>query len=158
DGHPTSGVTGAGDVLVIDVGGATTDVYSVLRSPQRVSSHREMDRGDDESSGEVAGTLWRARAGGAGLRIRPGAPRGGGGGGAGPRAGAGGGGPRGGPPPRAPPRPRLPPRHTRRRRASGPAGAHRGPAPARPAGHAVGRAEAAARGADRGGQRGSAAP
>ena len=44
-------VPGAGDVLVVDVGGATTDVYSVLTpDPEESSLHRE-----------VVETLWRAR-------------------------------------------------------------------------------------------------
>ena len=30
DGSPDDGVEGAGDVLVVDIGGATTDVYSVI--------------------------------------------------------------------------------------------------------------------------------
>lgn len=51
DGAPADGVPGAGDVLVVDVGGATTDVYSVL-TPQ----------GEDAGpSREVVATLWRAR-------------------------------------------------------------------------------------------------
>jgi uncharacterized protein (TIGR01319 family) len=39
----------AGDLLVVDVGGATTDVYSVLQPDS------------DEPSRDVAGTLWRSR-------------------------------------------------------------------------------------------------
>ncbi len=34
DGSPADGVSGAGDVLVVDIGGATTDVYSVI-TPDR---------------------------------------------------------------------------------------------------------------------------
>jgi len=45
-------VPGRGDVIVVDVGGATTDVYSVLTpDPERSSGPRQ----------EVAGTLWRSR-------------------------------------------------------------------------------------------------
>ncbi|MGW4297248.1 glutamate mutase L, partial [Micromonospora chersina] len=40
-----------GDLAVVDVGGATTDVYSVLTPDER----------DSGPSQEVAGTLWRAR-------------------------------------------------------------------------------------------------
>jgi uncharacterized protein (TIGR01319 family) len=39
----------AGDLLVVDIGGATTDVYSVLHPDS------------DEPSRDVAGTLWRSR-------------------------------------------------------------------------------------------------
>jgi hypothetical protein len=36
-------VAGAGDVVVVDVGGATTDVYSVLTpDPEEASLHREV--------------------------------------------------------------------------------------------------------------------
>jgi uncharacterized protein (TIGR01319 family) len=46
-----AGVTGAGDVLVVDVGGATTDVYSAL-APE----------GEDATlQKEVVATLWHAR-------------------------------------------------------------------------------------------------
>jgi uncharacterized protein (TIGR01319 family) len=45
------GVPGAGDVLVVDVGGATTDVYSVVTPDgEDAALHRE-----------VVATLWRAR-------------------------------------------------------------------------------------------------
>jgi hypothetical protein len=44
-------VRGAGDVLVVDVGGATTDVYSVLTPEGEDASLRK----------EVVATLWRAR-------------------------------------------------------------------------------------------------
>jgi uncharacterized protein (TIGR01319 family) len=45
------GVPGAGDVIVVDVGGATTDVYSVVTPDgEDAALHRE-----------VVGTLWRAR-------------------------------------------------------------------------------------------------
>ena len=40
-----------GDLAVVDVGGATTDVYSVLTPDERAGG----------PGGEVAGTLWRAR-------------------------------------------------------------------------------------------------
>jgi uncharacterized protein (TIGR01319 family) len=51
DGSPEHGANGAGDVIVVDVGGATTDVYSAL-TPQ----------GEDAGpSREVVATLWRAR-------------------------------------------------------------------------------------------------
>jgi uncharacterized protein (TIGR01319 family) len=40
----------AGDLLVVDVGGATTDVYSVLR-----------DESGTEAERDVAGTLWHSR-------------------------------------------------------------------------------------------------
>lgn len=40
-----------GDLVVVDVGGATTDVYSVLTPDERA----------DGPGREVAGTLWRAR-------------------------------------------------------------------------------------------------
>lgn len=45
------GVDGAGDVLVVDVGGATTDVYSVVRpDPEEAAPRRE-----------VVATAWRGR-------------------------------------------------------------------------------------------------
>jgi uncharacterized protein (TIGR01319 family) len=51
DGAPGDGVAGAGDVLVVDIGGATTDVYSVI-TPE----------GEDaELRKDVVETLWRAR-------------------------------------------------------------------------------------------------
>jgi uncharacterized protein (TIGR01319 family) len=51
DGAPDHGVPGAGDVLVVDVGGATTDVYSVITP-----------RGEDAAlRRDVVATLWRAR-------------------------------------------------------------------------------------------------
>lgn len=43
-------VPGAGDVLVVDVGGATTDVYSVVAPEEEAELHAE-----------VSGTMWRAR-------------------------------------------------------------------------------------------------
>jgi uncharacterized protein (TIGR01319 family) len=49
DGAP--GVPGAGDVVVVDVGGATTDVYSVVTP----------DGEDADVHREVVATLWRAR-------------------------------------------------------------------------------------------------
>ncbi|WP_088316906.1 glutamate mutase L [Kineosporia sp. R_H_3] len=57
-------VRGAGDVLVVDVGGATTDVYSVL-TPE----------GEDAAlAKEVVATLWRARTVEGDLGMRWGAP------------------------------------------------------------------------------------
>lgn len=51
DGAPDHGVPGFGDVLVVDVGGATTDVYSVITP-----------RGDDAGRRrDVVAPLWRAR-------------------------------------------------------------------------------------------------
>ena len=51
DGAPLAGVAGVGDVLVVDVGGATTDVYSVV-TPQ----------GEDALlRKEVVEPLWRSR-------------------------------------------------------------------------------------------------
>jgi uncharacterized protein (TIGR01319 family) len=51
DGSPTDDVAGAGDVLVVDIGGATTDVYSVV-TPE----------GEDaELHKDVVETMWRAR-------------------------------------------------------------------------------------------------
>ncbi|GAA3515701.1 glutamate mutase L [Actinocatenispora rupis] len=44
-------VPGRGDVIVVDIGGATTDVYSVLTPDAELSGPRR----------EVAGTLWRSR-------------------------------------------------------------------------------------------------
>ncbi|MGN6333036.1 MAG: glutamate mutase L [Motilibacteraceae bacterium] len=43
-------VPGVGDVLVVDVGGATTDVYSVVAPEEEAELHAE-----------VSGTMWRAR-------------------------------------------------------------------------------------------------
>ncbi len=68
DGAPAvggaRGVPGAGDVLVVDVGGATTDVYSVL-TPE----------GEDATlAKEVVATLWRARTVEGDLGMRWGAP------------------------------------------------------------------------------------
>jgi uncharacterized protein (TIGR01319 family) len=52
-----------GDVVVVDVGGATTDVYSVVTpDPEEASLHRE-----------VAGTLWRSRTVEGDLGVRWGA-------------------------------------------------------------------------------------
>ena len=45
------GFPGCGDVVVVDVGGATTDVYSVLTPDAELSGPRR----------EVAGTAWRSR-------------------------------------------------------------------------------------------------
>jgi uncharacterized protein (TIGR01319 family) len=64
DGVPEQGVQGLGDVLVVDVGGATTDVYSV------VTPYGE-DAGPPR---EVVATLWRARTVEADLGLRWGAP------------------------------------------------------------------------------------
>jgi uncharacterized protein (TIGR01319 family) len=64
DGAPDNGVRGLGDVLVLDVGGATTDVYSV------VTPYGE-DAGPPR---EVVATLWRARTVEADLGLRWGAP------------------------------------------------------------------------------------
>jgi uncharacterized protein (TIGR01319 family) len=57
-------VTGAG-VLVVDVGGATTDVYSALVPDAETESGPRRD---------VAGTLWRARTVEGDLGVRVGAP------------------------------------------------------------------------------------
>jgi uncharacterized protein (TIGR01319 family) len=62
DGHDDAG-PGAGDVLVVDVGGATTDVYSV------VTPHGE----DAELRRAVVATLWRARTVEGDLGVRWGA-------------------------------------------------------------------------------------
>ena len=62
DGIP--GERGAGDVVVVDVGGATTDVYSVT-SP-------ELD--DDPSEREAVATLWRSRTVEGDLGVRWNAP------------------------------------------------------------------------------------
>ncbi len=64
DGAPGAGVPGVGDVLVVDVGGATTDVYSVI-TPE----------GDDaRPRREVVATMWRARTVEGDLGMRWGAP------------------------------------------------------------------------------------
>jgi uncharacterized protein (TIGR01319 family) len=55
------GAAAGGDLLVVDVGGATTDVYSVL-SP------------GDEPAADVAGVLWRARTVEGDLGVRWSAP------------------------------------------------------------------------------------
>ncbi len=61
---PGRAAPGAGDVLVVDVGGATTDVYSVLTP-----------RGPDAVPGrEVVATLWRSRTVEADLGMRWNAP------------------------------------------------------------------------------------
>src|SRR5690606_37719915 len=52
------------DVMVVDVGGATTDVYSVLQPDPETA---------DEPSAEVAGTLWRGRTVEGDLGVRSGA-------------------------------------------------------------------------------------
>ena len=64
DGHLASGVAGAGDVVVVDVGGATTDVYSVVTpDPEEAALHRE-----------VVETLWRSRTVEGDLGVRWNAP------------------------------------------------------------------------------------
>jgi uncharacterized protein (TIGR01319 family) len=62
DGAP--GAPGAGDVLVVDVGGATTDVYSVLTPTGE----------DAEIHREVVEVLWRARTVEGDLGVRWSAP------------------------------------------------------------------------------------
>ena len=62
DGAP--GEPGAGDVLVVDVGGATTDVYSVITP----------DGEDAALAKEVVAPLWRARTVEGDLGMRWGAP------------------------------------------------------------------------------------
>ncbi|HEU4489462.1 MAG TPA: glutamate mutase L [Jiangellales bacterium] len=60
----TEGVPGAGDVLVVDVGGATTDVYSVLTpTGEDLEIHRE-----------VVEVLWRSRTVEGDLGVRWSAP------------------------------------------------------------------------------------
>jgi hypothetical protein len=54
----------AGDVLVVDVGGATTDVYSALTPPEEESARR----------GDVAGSAWLARTVEGDLGLRWSAP------------------------------------------------------------------------------------
>jgi uncharacterized protein (TIGR01319 family) len=62
DGAP--GVRGAGDVVVVDVGGATTDVYSVVTpDPEEAALHRE-----------VVEVMWRGRTVEGDLGVRWGAP------------------------------------------------------------------------------------
>lgn len=61
DGAP--GVDGAGDVVVVDVGGATTDVYSVLTPSGEDAALRK----------DVVQTLWRARTVEGDLGVRWGA-------------------------------------------------------------------------------------
>ena len=51
DGAPDDGLPGAGDVLVVDIGGATTDVYSVITPEGEDAGLRK----------EVVETMWRAR-------------------------------------------------------------------------------------------------
>jgi uncharacterized protein (TIGR01319 family) len=64
DGAPGHGVPRAGDVLVVDVGGATTDVYSVVTP-----------RGDEaQPRRDVVATLWRARTVEGDLGLRWNAP------------------------------------------------------------------------------------
>ena len=60
----TADLPGAGDVVVVDVGGATTDVYSVT-SP---------DLDDDPSEREAVATLWRSRTVEGDLGVRWNAP------------------------------------------------------------------------------------
>jgi uncharacterized protein (TIGR01319 family) len=62
DGY--AGVAGAGDVVVVDVGGATTDVYSVVTpDPEEAALHRE-----------VVEPLWRSRTVEGDLGVRWNAP------------------------------------------------------------------------------------
>jgi len=64
DGSPADGVPGAGDVLVVDVGGATTDVYSaVTPDPEEAGLHRE-----------VVEPMWRGRTVEGDLGVRWSAP------------------------------------------------------------------------------------
>ncbi len=64
DGCPGHGVGGAGDVMVVDIGGATTDVYSVVTPV-----------GEDASlAKDVVAMLWRARTVEGDLGMRWGAP------------------------------------------------------------------------------------
>jgi uncharacterized protein (TIGR01319 family) len=51
DGSPGDDIEGAGDVLVVDIGGATTDVYSVITPEGEDAGLRK----------DVVETLWRAR-------------------------------------------------------------------------------------------------
>jgi uncharacterized protein (TIGR01319 family) len=51
DGAPEHDLEGAGDVLVVDIGGATTDVYSVITPEGEDAGLRK----------EVVETMWRAR-------------------------------------------------------------------------------------------------
>jgi uncharacterized protein (TIGR01319 family) len=51
DGSPADDIDGAGDVLVVDIGGATTDVYSVITPAGEDAGLRK----------DVVETLWRAR-------------------------------------------------------------------------------------------------
>ena len=51
DGVPQAGVAGAGDVLVVDIGGATTDVYSVITPTGEDATLRK----------DVVARMWRAR-------------------------------------------------------------------------------------------------
>ncbi len=60
----TAGHRGVGDVVVVDVGGATTDVYSVT-SP---------DRDDDPAEREAVATMWRSRTVEGDLGVRWNAP------------------------------------------------------------------------------------
>jgi uncharacterized protein (TIGR01319 family) len=64
DGSPPDGVPGAGDVLVVDIGGATTDVYSVITPEGEDAALRK----------EVVETLWRARTVEGDLGLRWNAP------------------------------------------------------------------------------------
>jgi uncharacterized protein (TIGR01319 family) len=64
DGGPESGVAGAGDVLVVDIGGATTDVYSVLTPEGEDAGLRK----------DVVETMWRARTVEGDLGMRQNAP------------------------------------------------------------------------------------
>ncbi|GAB2691258.1 glutamate mutase L [Thalassiella azotivora] len=64
DGASHAGVPGAGDVLVVDVGGATTDVYSVLTPDGEDATLRK----------EVVAPTWRTRTVEGDLGMRWGAP------------------------------------------------------------------------------------
>ena len=63
-GGAGGGIPGAGDVLVVDVGGATTDVYSVVTPEGEDASLRK----------DVVATLWRARTVEGDLGMRCNAP------------------------------------------------------------------------------------
>jgi len=65
-----------GDVLVVDVGGATTDVYSTIEPPS-APSHAQVRGGadvDSPRSDDVAGTAWHGRTVEGDLGVRASAP------------------------------------------------------------------------------------
>jgi uncharacterized protein (TIGR01319 family) len=64
DGFPEHGIEPAGDLLVVDIGGATTDVYSVI-APEGEDARLRKD---------VVETLWRARTVEGDLGLRWNAP------------------------------------------------------------------------------------